>query len=106
VNVLEIAPVSAVNQQGNDMRDLLEAGDDVFYKMPAKGDRAELVFIAPPPAAGLSRTVLLKATGYYELHLDAKGEPRRDILDRCFNEPGFALRYALEEAEKKAGKGR
>lgn len=106
VNVLEIAPVSAVNQQGNDMRDLLEAGDDAFYKMPAKGNRAELVFIAPPPAAGLSRTVLLKATGYYEVHLDAKGEPRRDILDRCFNEPGFALRYALEVAGKKAGKAR
>jgi hypothetical protein len=104
VNIIEIAPVSAMDSRGDDVLGLIAANDNAFYEMPEKGDKAELVFIAPPETPGLARTVLLKAAGYYRIHLEAKGEPQRDILDRCYSEPGFAVRYALERAGIKAKK--
>ncbi|PIU45115.1 MAG: hypothetical protein COS95_05515 [Ignavibacteriales bacterium CG07_land_8_20_14_0_80_59_12] len=45
----------------------------------------------------MDRSILLKATGYYDIHLAAKGDPQTAVLDRIHNEPGFTLKYASEE---------
>jgi hypothetical protein len=97
---LELTAASAVDQDGRDIRSLLAAQDDASYEMPNRGDRADLEFEAPSRVEGLARTVLLKATGYYDIKLEARGEPRRDILDRVQNEPGFTLRFAHEWLER------
>lgn len=96
LNSREIAATSALDQDGRDVRRLLASNDDIFLKMPNKGDQTELRFDAPPRIPGLDRTVLLKASGYYDVRLEAKGEPRRELLDRIHNEPGFTLRFAYE----------
>jgi hypothetical protein len=92
----EIAPATAIDQDGRDVRDLLAANDGSCYEMPNSGDRAELTFAAPPESEGLARTVLLKASGYYDINLEARGEPQTELLNRIYNEPGFALRYTYE----------
>jgi hypothetical protein len=64
---------------------------------PNRGDRAELTFLAPAQADGLERTILLKASGYYDIHLDAGGEPQTEIIEKMDNEPGFTAQFALKE---------
>lgn len=92
----EISAASAVDQNGKDVRGLLAANDGVCYEMPNRGDRAELAFNVPPRVRGLARTVLLKAAGYYDIRLEAGGEAQRELLEKVYNEPGFALRFTYE----------
>jgi hypothetical protein len=78
----------------------LAAADDDFLVMPNNGDMIELIFQAPPHYPGTERTVLLEAVGYYDMHLKSGGEPRWDIIDKVYSEPGFLLRFALKEYDR------
>jgi len=49
---------------------------------------------------GLERTVFVKASGYYKVHIDAKGEPQTGLIARVLGEPGFAARYSFREYQK------
>lgn len=93
----ELAAVRAVDRAGRDYRTELEATDGVCLVSPAKGERTELVFEAPPLKPGLERTMFVKASGYYKTHIDATGEPRLDLAERILTEPGFAARYSFRE---------
>lgn len=97
VDVTEIAAAEAVSHTGEDVGKLLSQNDGHYMVMPDTGDSAELVFTAPPPNPGLDRTVILKASGYYDIHLAAEGEPQYDLLERIHSEPGFAVKHALKE---------
>jgi hypothetical protein len=100
VAVSEVAATRAVDNRGNDVTALLAKNDDACLVLPRIGDSAELLFRAPPRRAGLERTVILKAGGYYKIHLEPRGEPRADIIDQLNNQPGFSLRYALKQRRK------
>jgi hypothetical protein len=97
VRVREIAPLEAVDQGGADLRDALAATDDRYVSMPEIGEWADVTFAAPPRKPHSLRSFVLKASGYYDIHLSAQGEPRRDILARQTSEPGFWARFALGE---------
>ena len=93
----ELAAGTAVDQTGRDVRAELESTDRSYLVSPDRGDRTELVFAAPPLKDGLERTVFVKASGYYKIHLEATGEPRLDLAERILTEPGFAARYSFRE---------
>ncbi len=93
----ELAAETAVDQTGRDVRAELESTDRSYLVSPDRGDRTELVFAAPPLKDGLERTVFVKASGYYKIHLEATGEPRLDLAERILTEPGFAARYSFRE---------
>jgi hypothetical protein len=97
VRALEIEAAAATGFHGEDIRDLLANTDSRDYAAPDMGDKADLTFLAPPEAPGRARTILAKVSGYYDIHLKAQGEPRRDILTRLSTEPGFPARFALGE---------
>lgn len=97
VHVREISPVQAVDHNGKDIREMLAKNDNNNFAMPNIGDRAELIFDAPPHREGMVRSVILKASGYYEIHLQAQGEPRVELLERIHTESGFAVKQALKE---------
>jgi hypothetical protein len=99
--VTELAPLTAADRAGRDVRELLTANDGRFLIMPNAGDSADVVFQAPPLAPGRARTLILKTTGYYDIHLEAKGEPNIDIIERVHREPGFTLQFAYQEYLKK-----
>jgi hypothetical protein len=95
--VREIAPLEAVDDTGADLREALAATDDRYASMPEIGQWAEITFASPPRAPGSRRSFVVKASGYYDIHLSARGDPRRDILTRYQSEPGFWARFALQE---------
>jgi hypothetical protein len=97
VKVTEIEAKEAVDQKGQDVREILANVDNHYLVMPNIGDSAQLVFEAPPPLAGLDRSPILKASGYYDIHLERGGKPQLDTLQRLENEPGYAVRYAFKE---------
>lgn len=97
VETIELAPARAVDSTGHDIREALSKNDEEYYVMPNTGNWADVSFLAPPSRPGLTRMVLCKASGFYDIHLDAAGKPRLDILGRFLTEPGFAACYALQE---------
>lgn len=100
VQTRELTAAKAVDRDGRDVRGEISQTDQEYFVMPVRGDTAEFVFDAPPRAAGLERTLLLKASGYYKAHLIPEGEPRWDIIAKFIGEPGFTVRYAWSEFER------
>jgi hypothetical protein len=65
--------------------------------MPDNMDPAELRFPAPPRAKGLERTVFLHSRGWYQLHLNATGEPDAAKLQQIMAEREGAVKFAVPE---------
>jgi len=97
VRVREISAEEAFDDRGNNIREILERKDSVYLVMPHIGDRAELIFNAPSPIEGMERSVFLKASGYYDIHLEAQGDPQYELLEKIHSEPGFAVKQAFRE---------
>ncbi len=97
VQVHELEATRAVDDAGHDIRPALTSADGRYFAMPLKGDRAELTFRAPAHAPGMERSVILKANGYYDIHLRAEGPPQNDTLLRFALEPGFVVQYSFRE---------
>ena len=72
-----VLPVeSAVDRNNEDVRDLLVKDDELYYVQPEIGDRAELVFAAPPPQDDLERSVFLHSKGHYKILRANPGKPQ------------------------------
>ena len=97
---LEIAGSSMIGHDGADLGALLRATDKRYYVMPETGQKATLVFPAPPVKAGCVRTLFAKVSGYYDIRAKAEGAPMAEILERIANEPGYPVSFALEEYAK------
>lgn len=96
VSAVELAPVQALDRAGRDVRDDLALNDNRYLVMPCTGDSVELVFAVPPQALGTVRTVFVKASGYYDIHLEGKGEPQTAFIEKIFNVPGTTLQNTYE----------
>jgi len=97
VQVRYLAAVEALDDSGRDIRAVLNSTDQNYYVMPQKGMRADLAFAVPPRQPGKERTVFAKVGGYYDIHMEALGDPQTTVLSRFLSEPGFAGRYGLDE---------
>jgi hypothetical protein len=104
VSVQEIEAVEAIDHTGRDVKESLKANDALYHVMPEIGDSVEFRFPAPEQVPGWERTIILKAVGYYIIHLRQElGEPRLDIIRRFHTEPGFTAQFALKEYMKWKG---
>ncbi|MFH1681066.1 MAG: hypothetical protein ABIH26_10525 [Candidatus Eisenbacteria bacterium] len=70
--VKEIEAVTAIDSKRGNIRPSLSATDRVFYRAE-EGDEAILTFAAPQAVPGKERTLILKASGYYNLLLPEAG---------------------------------
>jgi len=100
LNPVELSPIKAADRFGRDVRDELRLEDGRCYVMPKEGDAAEIAFLAPPQNPAMARSIILKASGYYDVQVEASGDPQLDLIRKLEDEPGFAARYALREFQR------
>ena len=94
--VTRVPPTRAVQPDGTDGRALLASTDGAYQALPRRGDRLDLDFSAPPPGAGVARTVFLFANGYYSVHAQPQAERSTATLLRLRDEPGSMARFSLD----------
>lgn len=98
LSVIELEPSIKGRADGADIAARLRATDASYLVMPEGRDPIELAFGVPPASPEKARTLVLKASGYYDVGLDTAGvRPRPDILARFAMEPGSTIRFAMEE---------
>ena len=111
LTVHELPLVSARDRTGMDVARLISAVDNLEY-VTEPGDTAEVAFRAPSLEAGMSRTFLLRSSGWYRIHAPSVGAPDVAMLDALMHQPlGVArmsvagLNAALAHLAQPAGAG-
>jgi hypothetical protein len=94
--VQELKLFRAQTQDGSDASAALARTDGIYHIMQEGSHPVDLRFLAPPAQPGLVRSILLKASGWYDPHFDISGEPQWETVERILFEPDFALRWAIE----------
>jgi len=98
VSVIEVEPNPGVRPKGPDDTAALKETDGSYLVMAEGCDPMGLSFAAPPAVPGTARTVILKASGYYDIHVQCAGlQPQRDLLRRFGSEHGSAIQFSMKE---------
>ena len=97
ISLLEVAASSAVGDDGEDLRAVLDTEDGGYHVMPEVGQGAVLEFSVPPREGNEQRTVFAKVSGYYDIHLAESGPPQTAAFGRILLEPGYMAEYSLRE---------
>jgi hypothetical protein len=96
----ELNPLAASDSTGWDIAPILENTDDNYYTMPEVGDWFKISYAAPPPVEGKKRTIFLKSSGYYEIHLDKTAPTQVDVLTANAMMPGEVMKFSVRQYQK------
>ncbi|MCB0651178.1 MAG: hypothetical protein KDC85_07880 [Saprospiraceae bacterium] len=96
LNMTEIKPLMAVNNDGEIVTDLLAENDRIYLEQTSVGEVAEVRFLEVPIPEGMSQTVFLHSRGYYELIRDYEGFPQITELNK-FKKAGYFMQFSREE---------
>jgi hypothetical protein len=91
-----LTAVRATLEDGRDVADVLARADGRWHSLRPDRDTVTLVFRAPSRRRGDRRTLLVEATGYYNVMVPASGDPQPAVFLRLVEEPGAFARFALE----------
>ena len=91
-----VLPAQATDDTGRDVLDVFRRADGRRHSLRPGLDSVTLDFPAPARRAGQARTVLVEATGYYNVITRPEGEPQPEVFRRLVAEPGGVARFALE----------
>jgi hypothetical protein len=97
----ELAPTSAVADNGKDVQPSLLRPDGDYFVMPEPGEYALVKYPAPPLRAGLARSFFLRSTGYYTIHPTETGSPDVLKLLAIQKDPDLFLKFSLQEIQKR-----
>ena len=98
-----LEPTRATREDGADVRELLSRKDGRRHSLRPLTDSVTLRFQAPPRRPERQRTVLVEATGYYNVVVPTEGDPEREVFQRLVEEPGAVARFALERLRARPG---
>jgi hypothetical protein len=98
--VKEVPLSKAIDHDENDILQILLSTDDNYHKMPKVGDYFLAEFDAPLKSDDTDRTVFLKSTGYYEIHLPKDQPIQTQTLYEIGFVPGKIVEYSLERYEE------
>jgi hypothetical protein len=90
----EMPMISAVDYKGKDLLKALSGIDKIYYEMPTNDDIAYLNYKAIPLKNGNTRTMYLKSTGYYDIHLK-KNEPYNKEFFENIIKPGYIVQFSF-----------
>ena len=97
-----LAPVRATREDETDVTELLSRADGRRHSLRPLMDAVTLRFLAPPRRPGRLRSVLVEATGCYDVVVPAEGEPQRLAFRRLVEEPGGEV-HPRAEAPRTGG---
>jgi hypothetical protein len=95
--ITELSPVSARDQNGNDILPLISQTDGQYHSLPEIGNSEKYTFDAPAQSPGTQRSIFLKASGYYQLHLTRDRPEQTELIARMVDTPGLIVDYAKSE---------
>ena len=93
----EIGPISAINDKGEELRSIISKIDRNYYIMPEVGNWLKLRFSAIDEEPVGLRSLYLKTTGYYRLHLPEGRTEQTELISQMHREQGAILRYSYNE---------
>jgi hypothetical protein len=76
---------------------MLSAGDRTYVSMPTTSDHLVIEYPAPVLRSGLTRSIFLKTTGYYTLHLTKTEQPDYSTLQMLKDTPGAVVEYSFKK---------
>jgi len=94
--VKEVPLSKAIDHDENDIIQILLSTDDNYHIMPEVGDYFLAEFDAPLKSDDTDRTVFLKSTGYYEIHLPKDQPIQTQTLYEIGFVPGKIVEYSFE----------
>ncbi len=97
VEPTEVKLGSTEDPTGKDVSELLRQADKQYQVLPEVGDWFKATFPAPVQKDGTKRTVFLKTSGYYEIHLSKDQPEQTGRIQAFMNTPGSIVQYAMEE---------
>lgn len=89
----------ATDQNGRDVKPLMQKADNQYYEMAATGDFVLLEFPTLPTVRGKQRSFILQGSGYYTIQMEPKGTPRMAEVEKLIKEPGAIARFALSNLQ-------
>jgi hypothetical protein len=95
--VQEISLAAAEDQHGKDVSAILSEIDDQYQVLPEVGDWAKVNFEVPFQKEGTKRSIFLKSTGYYEIHLSKDQPEQTELIRTILATPGKIHEFALDE---------
>jgi hypothetical protein len=106
ISIVELNPIQALTDKGRDVSLEIESIDNNYLVLDSVGMAVDLVFPAGTLESHTARSLILKATGYYKIHIKPDGEPKTALIDRLNYDTGYAIKYALQEYENWIGNKR
>jgi hypothetical protein len=93
-NMNEVKMISAINNYNKDISEFLSTVDENYLAMPSIGDYFIVEFEVPDIDKNLTRTIFLKSTGYYEIHLPKDQPIQTQKLYEIGFLPGKIVEYS------------
>jgi hypothetical protein len=100
IGVTEVAFDFTEDQHGKNISALIEQRDSVYQVLPKVGDWMKMTFPVPSQQEATERSVFLKTSGYYEIHLSKEQPEQKERIQAFLNTPGLIVQYAIEEYMK------
>jgi len=97
VQGVEVPVHHALDQAGQDVARLLAVADRHYYEMPTTSHSARLEFDVPPESPGMARTVFLKTSGFYRLHLSKDRPEDVATLQWLGEKPGAVVEFSMKK---------
>lgn len=96
-NIKEFPLSYAMDEKGQDLCDSMFSIDGRYYSMPDSTSTAKLEFEVPPKTDKLNRSLYLKTTGYYDIHLKKDIPEQTELIEKIFETPGLILEITMNE---------
>lgn len=92
--ITALKPVSAIDENGNDVTQRLALADDICLDQPEPGNVTTVSFDYQSPREGETQTYILHSKGHYETLRNFSGKPDLAFLKQ-FKQPGALSRFSI-----------
>ncbi len=88
---------TAIDYTGVDISRIINKNDENYYEMPETGNSFQMEFEAPSLPADMVRTVFLKSSGYYKIHIPKDKEADYTKLYEIGMVPGSIVSWSFDK---------